>query len=459
VKGEFDIQNKRLIGYVICAAGFGLMLWAFYPGMMSGDSIASLGEGRSGIIYDQNSPLMSFVWGGLDRVVAGPGLMLALQLGIFWSAAAILWEAIHRESLGLGLASVLFPFMPQILSQLPMIWKDVGMAVTLFMAVALIYAASRNKSAIALLLSPAFLFYGLSARLNALPAVLPIAIWTGFVTASVFGFGKRPLTGLAIGMVYCLVLFAAVQIVQSSITDGRTSFPFQFVLLHDLAAISVANDAPLFPAYIVEGESFSMDGVKKNYRTTTVGDLVYGDETRPSMPPVLAVSEDRQNIAELRSAWGEQVSKNPGTYLRHRLGVFAELIGLGRSVSFQYWDLNFSRNPAEFPLEKNIAGGFLAGYFRIFQRPVMQTFFFRAFIWMLACGYFLYRSLRSRLRGDWALVFVLSASSLLYIFSYFFTAPAADFRYVYWPAIASAIVVIFGVYVMRSDKAGRLARS
>jgi hypothetical protein len=145
--------------------------------------------------------------------------------------------------------------------------------------------------------------------------------------------------------------------------------------------------------------------------------------------------------------------------LKHRLGVFAELIGLRRSVSFQYWDLGLERNPAEFPIAKNPANALLTGYFRIFQRPVMQTFFFRAFIWILLCGFFVYRSLKSGLRGDWTFVFVLSASSLLYIFSYFFTAPAADFRYVYWPAIASAIVVIFGVYLLRIEKAERIART
>lgn len=433
------------------------MLWAFYPGMMSADSIASLGEGRSGIIYDQNSPLMSFLWGKLDSVIAGPGLMLTLQLGIFWSAAALLWEAVYRESLGLGIASVLFPFLPQILSQLPMIWKDVGLAVTLFLAAVLVYWASKNRSSIPLFLSPVFLFYALAARLNAFPAVLPVAIWTGFVAGSVFGFGKRP--SLIVGLAYCVALFATVQLVQASITGGRTSYPFQFVLLHDLAAISAANSEPRFPDYVVENKNFSIEGVKENYRTTTVGDLVYANESSANKPPVLAVVEDGQKIGDLRRVWGEQVAKNPAAYLKHRLGVFAELIGLRRSVSFQYWDLGLERNPAEFPIAKNPANALLTGYFRIFQRPVMQTFFFRAFIWIVLCGFFVYRSLKSGLRGDWTFVFVLSASSLLYIFSYFFTAPAADFRYVYWPAIASAIVVIFGVYLLRIEKAERIART
>ncbi len=458
MKSEFNIQNKRLIGYAICAIGFALTMWAYYPGMTSGDALASLNEGRTGIIYDQNSPLMSFLWGTLDQIVAGPGLMLILQVGIFWTAAAILWEAIYRESLGLGLAAVLFPFMPQILSQLPMIWKDIGMAVTLFMSVALIFLANKTKNPVALLISPIFLFYGLAARLNALPAVLPIAIWTGFVASSVFGLGKRPLISTAIGVSYCIAVLTAVYVVQASITDGRTSYPIQFVLLYDLAAISLANGEARFPKYVVENKNFSMEKVSENYRPTTVGELVYGDESSPGLPP-LAVVEDPEKIAELRGVWRKQVIANPMAYLRHRMNVFAELIGLGRSVSFQYWDLDFSRNPPEFAIERTSVGTVLSGYFRLFQRPVMQTFFFRAIVWIVACVGVVYLSLRSRLRGDWSFVFVLAMSSLLYVLAYFFTAPAADFRYVFWPAIASAVAVIFGIHLLRAEKAERIAQT
>ena len=441
-----------MVGYLICLFGFGLTLFAFYPGMMSPDSIASLNEGRSGIIYDQNSPLMSYLWGCLDLLVAGPALMLALQVGTFWIAIAFLWEATHRESILLGLALVLFPFMPQILSQLPVVWKDVGMATALLMATSLVYFAQKRKSKFALLLSPVFLLYAFAARLNSIPAVLPIAIWTGFVAASLFDLKIGRGIATAIGVSYFALMLAAAFAVQMSITGGRTSYPFQFVMLYDLAAISLSNNETTFPAYIAESKDFSMEKVKANYDSTTVGGLVYEGQTRDGLPPALPVTENAESIAELRSKWFTQIVANPAVYLSHRLGVFTQLIGLRRSVGFQFWDLDLSRNPVDFPIERNAANGVLTSYFRAFQRPVMQTFFFRGIIWMLCCGYIFYRALRSRLRGDWSFAFVLAASSLLYIFSYFVTAPAADFRYIYWPAIASAIAVIFAIYLVRDER-------
>jgi len=446
------IQQKRFVGYLICLLGFGLTLFAFYPGQMSPDSIASLNEGRSGIIYDQNSPLMSYLWGCLDQLVAGPGLMLILQVAAFWLAIALLWEATHRESVLLAVALILFPFMPQILSQLPVIWKDVGMATALLMAVSLVYLAQKRKSKFALLLSPVFLLYAFAARLNSIPAVLPIAIWSGFVAASLFDLRISRVGSTAIGISYFALMLAVAFAVQMSITGGRTSYPFQFVMLYDLAAISLSNNETTFPAYIAESKDFSMEKVKANYDSTTVGGLVYEGQTRNGEAPALLVTEDAQNIADLRAKWFEQIAAPPAVYLHHRLGVFAQLIGLRRSVGFQFWDLDLSRNPSEFHIETNAANGILTSYFRLFQRPVMQTFFFRGIIWILCCAYIFYRGWKSRLQGDWSFAFVLAASSLLYIFSYFVTAPAADFRYIYWPAIASAIAAIFAIYLIRRER-------
>ena len=447
---EIDNRRKQMIGYLICFFGFGLTVWAFYPGMLSSDSIASLGEGRSGIIYDQNSPVMSFLLGALDQIISGTGLMLILQASVFWTAIALLWRAVYKRSFVAGLAVVLFPFLPQILSHIPAIWKDVGMAIALLMSVALVFFAKKTGSRAALLLSPIFLFYGFAARLNSLPAVLPIAIWSGFVAAALFQM-RGGYTPAAIGVAYFVVMFGVVQVFNIAITEGRTSYPFQFVLLHDLAAISVSSNAAQFPDYITSREGFSMDTVKAKYTTASIGGLVYVDPDHPSVVPALAVTEDAAQMRELRSTWWNAVTSHPMMYLAHRLKVFAQLIGLSRSVTNQYCDTSY--NPPEFSIVENPAGNFLTNYFGLFRRPLMQTFFFRGFLWLLACAYFGYVALKSRLRRDWDFVFVLAASALLYTAAYFVTAPAADFRYIFWPAIASGIAIIFGVFLLREEKA------
>jgi hypothetical protein len=178
---EAKTNSRWYVGYLLCVLCFALTIWSFYPGLMTADSIAGLSEGRNNSYSDILSPLMSYLWGIFDPVIEGPGLMLIFQNLIFWSACAVFWRATYKKSFWLGLALILFAFLPQIISQLPFIWKDIGLGASLFLASALVYLADKEKDKTALLISPLFLFYGYAVRLNALPAILPLAIWSGFV--------------------------------------------------------------------------------------------------------------------------------------------------------------------------------------------------------------------------------------------------------------------------------------
>jgi hypothetical protein len=164
------------------------------------------------------------------------------------------------------------------------------------------------------------------------------------------------------------------------------------------------------------------------------------------------LADNAAENSELRSVWWQQISGNPIAYLAHRSAVFAQLIGLGSSVNLQYWDLDLSRNPAQYAIARNPANALITSYLAAFRRPITQTFFFRAIIWILACLYLGYRALRSSMSSDRSFVLVLVSSSLLYIFTYFFIAPAADFRYIFWPGIASTLAIIFGFYLVRSER-------
>jgi hypothetical protein len=438
--------QKAFWGYLLCVLCFGLTIWAFYPGFMSPDSTGNLADGRQGVFSDINSPVMSYLWGKLDRIAAGPALMLILQNAVFWSGCAIFWRATHKKSFRLGLCLILFALLPQIFSQLPVIWKDVGLGACLFLASALLYSADKTKNKAAILISPLFLFYGYAARLNALPAILPLAIWSGFIFCRVFEIKRKKFLPLAIGVVYFVALSAAVYFANWQLTGGKTVYPFQQIYLYDLAAISIEKNEAMFPEYVLRGENFSLENVKERYNERAVSDLIFENVPKQGDLPVLRLSSDAEQITALRQKWLETVSENPLAYLKHRGKVFAQLVGLAPSVTRPFWDLGFSENPPEFQSEQNSGARVLMNYFGLFQRPFSQTFFFRAFLWLLLCAYFLYRAVKNKLEGDWEIVFVLSISCLLFTFAYLPTTPSTEFRYLFWSAISSALVVIFGVY-------------
>lgn len=449
---RMEVQRGQFVGYVICLIAFAFVTWSFLPGVMTADSIAALAQGRSGVYGDINAPLMSWLWGRLDSAIAGPGLIFVIHLGIFWAAAAVFWRATAERSFWLGIALVMFGIAPHILAQTVVVWKDVALGVSLFMATALVYTGRTRRLKAALLLSPLFLFYGYAARLNAVSAVLPIAIWTGFVASEIFELERKRLVGVLLGIGYFAVLSMAVYAVNDRLTEGRTDYPFQQIYLYDLAAISVAANEPLFPPHIIGSPDFSFDTVRSRYNERSVSDLIFANIPNAGDRPPLKLSNDPNAVAELRKSWLEAVANHPLAYIGHRWNVFAQLIGLRRSVTAPYVAEGFASNPPEFRGGENTGYRVLMKYFGAFRRPFPQTFFFRAIVWLAIAAVLGFVAIRRRLRGDWDLVFVLSSSSLLFIIAYFPTTPSTEFRYLYWPAIASAIAAIFCVYLLRKER-------
>lgn len=453
-----ETEKRQLVGYAICFLAFALLVWSFYPGVMTADSVAALSQGRANVYGDLNAPLMSWFWGRLDSIVPGPALIFVIHLAIFWSAAALLWKTTNARSFWLGIGLVLFGLTPHVLAQTVVIWKDVALGVSLFAAVALLYFSKTTGSRVAMLISPLFLFYGYAARLNALPAVLPIAIWTGFIAAKIFEFERRRLTALLLGVGYFAVLSVAVYVVNDRLTAGRTDHPFQQIYLYDLAAMSVDRNESLFPEHVGGNADFSVETIRMRYNERSVSDLIFPNIPNAGDVPPLRLTNDAAQVAELREAWLDAIADDPAAYLRHRWRVFAQLIGLSRSVTAPYVAEGFASNPPEFRGTENAGYAMLMKYFSGFRRPFPQTFFFRGVVWMLLCAGLAYMAIRWGLRADWDLVFVLSASSLLFILAYFPTTPSTEFRYLFWPAIASATALIFGIYLYRSDRKHR-ARS
>src|ERR1051325_2140122 len=89
---------SRVGGYLVCAAGFVLTVVAFYPGVMSPDSFDQWEQGRAWAFNDVHPPVMSALWGLMDRVWAGPAGMLLLHNALFWGAAALFWRLVRERS-------------------------------------------------------------------------------------------------------------------------------------------------------------------------------------------------------------------------------------------------------------------------------------------------------------------------------------------------------------------------
>jgi hypothetical protein len=440
-----------LIGYLVCAAGFLLCVVAFYPGYMSPDSTGQLAQARAWDFTDWHPPLMAAVWSVVDRVAAGPAGMLLLHNAAYWGAGALFWRATYRRSVWLGLGLVAFGFMPQVLSHLSAVWKDTGLGVSLLLATALLYRARQVNSRAALVAALPLLFYGCGVRLNAAPAVLPLALWAGIIACRVFPVLRSRAERLprllpaAIGVACFFLLAGAVTITTEALIKGKHSYTGQTVLLHDLAAISLGRGEALFPDYIVRDEHFSLEKVAQQY-VPSVATPVVGIETSG-----LKISGDARDMDALRAKWLEVVPRNAGAYLRHRWAAFEWVTGLGQpDVCLPY--LIASTNPPGYKTNDLAVHRMLRAYFW----ATRNTVFFRGFFWLLVCAALCYFSLRGRLTGDLELVFVLATSGLLYGAAYFFIAPSCDFRFFWWTMLAASVALLFLVaHVVSHRRAAR----
>ncbi len=431
-------------GYVLCAAGFALTVAAFYPGLMSDDSFDQWDQGHRWWFYDVHPPLMSAVWGLLDRVVEGPGLMLLLHNLLFWGGATMFWRATRARAPLASLAFAGFGLLPQVWATLPTIWKDVGLGASLLLASALVYAAARKEgrgakfSGALLLASVPLLFYGYGVRLNAAPAVLPLALWSGVIACRVLpaprGPGRRRVLAVAVGLVYFALLTAAVSVTTRLLVKGNTVYPHQQIFLFDLTAISAVTGRPYYPEYLSRQETFSPAAAAGRFEPCGVNTLIYGH----SAP--MQISRDAVEVASLRDAWLRAVRENPAAYLRHRARVFACLTGIGRTaVVHSFLPATGKNNPPQFRRPLNALTRALTSYFFLFS----NTPFFRGFIWLMVCAAAAYVSLRLGVSSEEArAAFVLSSSGLLYGLGYFFYTPSSEFRYLWWTVLAACVSAV-----------------
>ena len=153
----------------ILLAAFALFVLYGFPGYMSSDSVLQLTEARTGHFTDGNPPLMAAEWWFLDRIIAGPVLMLFLQGGLMLGGLYVIMRRLVEPRPAAWIAGGIFVF-PPVMVVMAVIWKDSQMAAYLVAGTAaLIQPRLRTR-----LIGIALLVAACSIRHNAVAAVVPL---------------------------------------------------------------------------------------------------------------------------------------------------------------------------------------------------------------------------------------------------------------------------------------------
>jgi hypothetical protein len=413
---------KRIAPYAIVAAGWGFVVAYAHPGLMSFDSCYQLAQARSGEWGNWHPPVMAALWSVLDRIVAGPLLLLLVQTSLFtvglYALARRYWSA--RPAAIVTSAMLVFPPVFVVLAG---VWKDSLMAGLLLCGAAGLLSARRPARLggwLALALASAL-------RHNAAVLVVPLVIMIAPLPAA-WPLWRRRVIGAGLGIALAVSGALATRVLMR--VDDH---PFANMLaLSDLAGtIARAPDLPDTEAreLLVGTPLRTSDDIQLRLRKLDIE--AHGWEA-------VALGEDRmfdraKTDAEadaIVAAWRRVIGRYPGAYLAHRASMFSLAIGWRGSNPTFVIPIHATSDPV--PLcEPQAYDGFQRAIGRALRVIHHWPLFSPLLYLVLAAGLLVVRWSDPLQRG-------LLAGALAYTVSLFLLSPGGhDFRYIHWLIVVS----------------------
>jgi hypothetical protein len=206
--------------------------------------------------------------------------------------------------------------------------------------------------------------------------------------------------------------------------------------VHDLAGISRATGETLFPeSFLVEYPTADENRLRDAWNAESSDPITFGVWVMPT--------GNAKVVSDLRRAWLGAVVHHPLTWLGMRGRMMRALLGIGGPVRYPYHRDEW--RDADAAVAKNQPLGVTWSRSRVHALLVAaldgglaNSFCFRGWLYLLAAIALAIFGARSR-RLD-AISIAMIASLLLYVAPLFLIAPAPDFRYLYWPLLATLLV-------------------
>jgi hypothetical protein len=432
---QFDV----VLVWLAAIACFCATVAFYWPGFLSPDSLAQLSMARTGRFDDWHPPLMSAIWRPLDRAFPGSASMLVLQGALFWAGCGALIQGLARWRWRAALLAVPLA-LPPVFALLGTIWKDVLFASLLLCCLA---GLSRERPSRGLLFAlPLGLAACVALRYNAFAAVLPLCFpWARAFRREV---SSRRSTGTVAAA--CALMIVGLASFSSRLLTAHRSYAEQAIWLHDLAAISLAENEVLFPDYLVHREPpATLEAIAASFDPLAADPLLYG--------PLRPMTGDARLRGRLFRAWGKAILLHPIAYAKHRAHLGLALLTHGPRTPETPFHWGIIPNPFGLSFRETPFRANMHAWFEwLAPTPVFAIWSWLALLLALAAGPALRRPLSDR---D-VLLLSLCASGLFYAASGVLLAPVTDFRYGWWVVLAAlaALLLRFGA----SERAEGLSR-
>jgi hypothetical protein len=407
---------------VLIAAGYGLTLAVFYPGIMTYDAKFIYEDIAKGVLGDWQSPVMTVLWGVIDPIAPGPGSMFLLMATSYWLGFGLLAFAMARRSSRLALLLPLLALTPPAFVFVGIIWRDMLFATTWLLAAVIVFAAAEGGARFRMVVKGLALVLcalGVLLRPNALIAAPILAAYIAWPTQASW---KRT----AILFVPAMAgFFALVQVVYYGALGATRQHPLQSVMIFDLGGISHFTKQNQFPVTWSEPESSLL--LNFCYQPTQ-WDVYWRLEPCDFVMRKVEREEKVFGTPVITEAWTRAVMRHPLAYLRHRSAFMWNFLG-GDNMTMWLADVE---HPAAtvFP-ERPAFAALVWLHDRLKPTPL-----FRAGSWLLVCIVVCGFAWRRRETREGAFALGVCGSAAVYVLSFFAVGVASDFRYGYLAVLA-----------------------
>jgi hypothetical protein len=418
---------------ILLAAGFGLTLLIFYPGVMTYDAKFVYEDIAKGTMGDWQSPVMVWLWTLIDPIAPGAGSMFLLIATTYWLGFGILSLALASRGKAAALLLPLLAMTPPALCFAGIIWRDVLFATCWLLAAAVAFAVSERPSPIRLTgqaLALVLVISGVLLRPNALLAA-PI------LTAYIIWLSQVSLRKAAILYIPAAFgLFGIVQLVYYGILDAKRQHPLQTIMIFDLGGISHFSKENQFPVDWSESENAML--LNSCYQPTQ-WDIYWRLEPCDFVMRKVEREKGLFGTPAISGAWLAAILHHPIAYLQHRSAFMWNFLA---ADNLTMWTAD-----VEHPT-KNVFADRAAFNALVSAHDVLKpTPFLRVGSWLLACIIVCWLSWWRSGAREAAFALGVCGSATIYVLTFYAVGVASDFRYGYWAvlaAIAGGVVVISG---------------
>ena len=418
---------------MLLAAGVGLTMLIFYPGVMTYDAKFVYEDIAKGTMGDWQSPVMVWLWALIDPIARGAGSMFLLIATTYWLGFGVLSFVLASRGKTIALLLPLLAMTPPALAIAGIIWRDVLFATCWLLAAAIAFAVSERPSPIrstGQVLALVLLISGVLLRPNALLAA-PI------LTAYIVWLSRVSLRKAAVLYVPAVIgLFGIVQLVYYGILDAKRQHPLQTIMIFDLGGTSHFSKENQFPVSWSEPESAML--LNRCYQPTQ-WDIYWRLQPCDFVMGKIEREKGLFGTPAISGAWLAAILHHPIAYLQHRSAFMWNFLA---ADNLTMWTVD-----VEHPTKKVFADRTAFNVLVAAHDVLKPTPFLRVGFWLLACIIVCCLSWKRSGPREAAFALAVCGSATIYVLSFYALGVASDFRYGYWAvlaAIAGSIIAASG---------------